>query len=270
MSLSKEEKELYKKMGASLGRIRENNPTGKYYTQEEVAEEINMKPSNYNTIECGNGERHLKDFQIIRLVKLYNASADCLLGLTKEPTTDENLKQIYKECGLTEKSINILKTLKKDKYEGINALIGNEFIFNFSEDYVPLVKLNKCKYSLIGFTLIKHERFPNMSLDEKIKLLDTYKDIIVETIAYINEYLKDTTLLTFSFDISEIEKQIEITKSDFSSKNIDKLDVLFQKLKKGLLHYEDLFRFSISSSFNSFMLDIFEENIDERIEELID
>ena len=59
MSLSNEEKEIYKKMGDNLGKIRGD------YSQADISKIISMKASNYNTIECGRGERHLKDIQII-------------------------------------------------------------------------------------------------------------------------------------------------------------------------------------------------------------
>ena len=42
MELSKEDKEIYKKIGTNLGKIRGNNPNGKFYSQNEIAKIIKM------------------------------------------------------------------------------------------------------------------------------------------------------------------------------------------------------------------------------------
>ena len=136
MELSKEEKKIYKAMGTNLGIIRVNNPNGKFYSQKEIGKIINMNEPNYNSIECGNGERHLKDYQIIKLAKHYNTSADFLLGLTDIISPDREMNYISKKYGLAQKALENLKEMTEHKYFGdtildtTNKLLEQDFYKN--------------------------------------------------------------------------------------------------------------------------------------------
>ena len=100
--------DIYKKMGNNLGTIR----NGKEKSQQEIADKIGIKRENYTSIENGKGERHLKDYQRIALSKFYNVSADYILGLTDETSSNINIKDIYETYGLTEQSLINLKIFK--------------------------------------------------------------------------------------------------------------------------------------------------------------
>lgn len=280
MDLSEEEKELYKNMGNNLITIRGSQ------TQEEIAKIIGIKATNYNTIEAKKGERHLRDFQLIKLAKHYNTSTDYLLGLTNVKTPDITTKTICNEYGLTEESLNIIKAIKEGKTEeinisqnsfkknvnafpetaGINALICSGFVEEFSENYNSLIKLNICKTALMSFEYYKDKVIPNLNLKEKNNILDIYKRIINDTISYINTYLKNNTLLDISFDLSEVINQIEETKEDFSDEKISKLNDLFRLLRRGLLYYENTLKFEITDSCSALMIDLFENNFIEELD----
>lgn len=140
MDLSEEEKELYKKMGNNLATIRGSQ------SQEKIASIIGMKASNYNTIEAKKGERHLKDFQLIKLAKHYNTSTDYLLGLTNIETPDITTKTICNEYGLTEES---LKNIYKINYEEKKVMGG------ILEEKYGISKINTINKVLENYKLIE-------------------------------------------------------------------------------------------------------------------
>ncbi len=63
----------------ALKRAREHTD----FTQTEVAKVLYTSQQQYSLYE--NGKRHLKSDQIIALSKLFQVSADYLLGLTDDP-----------------------------------------------------------------------------------------------------------------------------------------------------------------------------------------
>lgn len=163
-------KSLYKSIGDNLGKIRNNNNK----SQEDVAKAIGMQRANYTDIENGKGERHLKDVHIIQLSKLYGVSADYILGLTQETSTDVKIKSIYEKYGLTEQSLknlellNALEQLSKsksnDKYkksaysiiDTINILLselpipsGKAGLLNFINTYINLYIDNNYKIFIL-------------------------------------------------------------------------------------------------------------------------
>lgn len=61
--------------------IREDNDL----TQEQLGKVLNKSQQGYNHIEAGRAELKIDD--LIKLCKLYNLSADYLIGLTDTPRT---------------------------------------------------------------------------------------------------------------------------------------------------------------------------------------
>ena len=61
--------------------IREDNDL----TQEQLGKVLNKSQQGYNHIEAGRAELRIDD--LIKLCKLYNLSADYLIGLTDTPRT---------------------------------------------------------------------------------------------------------------------------------------------------------------------------------------
>lgn len=54
----------------------------KNYTQEKIAEILNIKQNTYSQIETG--KNNIQTDQLIKLAEFYNTSTDYLLGLTNE------------------------------------------------------------------------------------------------------------------------------------------------------------------------------------------
>ena len=164
-------KKMYEAMGINLGRLRTSNNK----SQKDFADDIQMKRENYTSIENGNGERHLKDWQIIALAKKYNVSADFILGLIEEPSSDVEIKRIYEKYGLTEQSLTNLEILnaielysklknkekleEKNRYsiiDTINILLselptpsGKAGLLNFINTYINLYIDNNYKISIL-------------------------------------------------------------------------------------------------------------------------
>lgn len=136
MELSNEEKELYKRMGNNLATIRGGR------SQDEIAKVLGIKTSNYNSIESKKGERHLRDFQLIKLAKYYNTSTDYLLGLSDVSTTDSELKAYCEEYKLDKKKLSALKGLND------SSLSALEIVKRRSDDFGLSAELNTINYLL--------------------------------------------------------------------------------------------------------------------------
>ena len=59
--------------------LREDND----YTQNQIGKYLNKSQQGYNHIEAGRAELKIED--LASLCKLYNISADYIIGLTNEP-----------------------------------------------------------------------------------------------------------------------------------------------------------------------------------------
>lgn len=124
MSVSKEEQELLKIISNNIQNIRFNS--GK--TQQEMANILKMDRGNYTKIENGDTTRKLKFSQLVTLSKKLNVSLDYIFGLIGEDSPNVTIKEIYKEYGLTEQSLNIIKsTLYCDCSD-----IFNDFLYDFA------------------------------------------------------------------------------------------------------------------------------------------
>lgn len=193
--------DIYKKIGENLGKIR--NDRNK--TQQEIAKQIGINRENYTSIENGSGKRHLKDYQIIELSKLYNVSADYILGLTDETSSNINIKDIYETYGLTEQSLinlqnsNATKMLSKKKnddkskeymysvIETINILLSelynpsqqislinyiNTYInLNINKDYIVNIQKNGEVEVYNKKDKAKHKKYITMSATSLIDII---------------------------------------------------------------------------------------------------
>ena len=75
--------------------------------QKDLAKEIGVSD---NTISYfAKGERAPNLEQIIKMSKIFNVSADYLLGLEKEPTNDKDLQFVCKYLGISSKSVESIK-----------------------------------------------------------------------------------------------------------------------------------------------------------------
>lgn len=102
MSVSKKENDI-------IGKRIEKARNLKEMTQIQVADYLKIKRANYTSTEIRNPSRFFKDYQILDLAKLFDVSADYLLGLAKEPSIDVEIKYICNTYGLSEKALENLK-----------------------------------------------------------------------------------------------------------------------------------------------------------------
>ena len=96
-----------KSIGKRIKKARENCNM----KQEDLAEKLYCKRELISYYE--NGNRYIKTDTLINLSKILNVSADYLLGLVPEPTTDMTLKEVCNFTGLSEKTITMFIELKK-------------------------------------------------------------------------------------------------------------------------------------------------------------
>jgi transcriptional regulator with XRE-family HTH domain len=50
------------------------------YTQQQIAEKLNIKQQSYSRYEYGNGEPSLET--LVKIAKIFDVSSDYLLGIT--------------------------------------------------------------------------------------------------------------------------------------------------------------------------------------------
>ncbi len=93
-------------------------------TQERVAKEFNVQRQIISYFETGKRLPSILD--IIKFAKLYNTSADYLLGLTAVKTTNKDIKFICDYTGLNEEAVESIRKLvsvARDKEDVIRHLI---------------------------------------------------------------------------------------------------------------------------------------------------
>lgn len=106
-----------------------------HLTQEKIAEDIGTTTKTYREWEK-TGKIPTTDF-LLALSEKFNVSADYLLGKSDCRTIDENIKMITKATRLSEKAIENLLAITKDKaaVEMLNIILGNqENLFDFLQN----------------------------------------------------------------------------------------------------------------------------------------
>lgn len=76
-------------------------------TQKQLAEKLHTSREMVNYWE--NGNRRINTNDVINLAKITGVSADWLLGLSDNPTTDEATKSLCKTLGLSDVAIEFLQ-----------------------------------------------------------------------------------------------------------------------------------------------------------------
>ena len=132
--------------------------------QKELAQKLGVTD---NTISyfC-NGERVPNTLQLIEISKILDVSADYLLGLSSESTTDKELSAVCEYTGLSEKSVLALQEFKADNkatwyMDVTNALIESE------------------NFDFLIFFLTQFATYSNQSID--FQYYRIYSHDIVET-----------------------------------------------------------------------------------------
>ncbi len=123
----------------------------KNLTQEEVAEILDISLATYRKYEQGTGNRRDVPHFICSLAKIFNVSADYLIGKEDKPHPEYN--DVVKTLGLNEKSIQQLQKIntlddnetKQNHIDFINCFLGNEMCTDlfFQTLHPKLIELNR-------------------------------------------------------------------------------------------------------------------------------
>ncbi len=195
-------------------------------TRKEIAEKLNCDTSTIT--KHYNGDRDITTDFVIKYAKYFNVSADYLLGLLREATTDVNMKYMCDYLGLNEDAIKNLS--KNNKFIGGKTPIEDE---RFLQDVHNLFFTDMAYGKIIGylrayiFSLSIEDIYldiPNelTSLSEtkadKIKLLEIneqYNEIkekqdvvLYRMAAVLNDFAKSIKKEIFE-DLESKEKEFE-------------------------------------------------------------
>ncbi len=82
-------------------------------------------------IKYYNGKAMCPIDNLVKISQYYGVSADYLLGLSDEPTTDTNMSAVCKFTGLTEKSVSVLTQVSEENrcswwMDILNTFIGSD------------------------------------------------------------------------------------------------------------------------------------------------
>ena len=87
--------------------------TERKLTQNDLAELMNCNRQKIADLERGKSTPSAND--LILLSKIFNVSADYLLGLSDTATTDKDIQFICKYTGLSERAIEVLSIYNNNK-----------------------------------------------------------------------------------------------------------------------------------------------------------
>lgn len=189
MSVSKQENNL-------IGKRIEKARNMRNLTQSEVSKHLSIKRANYTSTEIRDNSRYFKDYQILELAKLFDVSADYLLGLSDESSTNIKFQSLYKQYGLTKKSLDTIKQSSEHSEETLNYFIENiglPLLITDIEDYKNISEAND-KISFLLF--IKY--LSNYIID---KLRDNEKDKLKKFLNYCNTNNERIFDILLCFDI---------------------------------------------------------------------
>ena len=107
-----------KEIHSRLRKLRESTETQNKneVSQRELGERIGVAHSRISKLENENDQTIPSFNDLLAYRNYFNVSIDYLLGLEKIPTTNEINREITKEIGLSDNSINKLKRLQDSNY----------------------------------------------------------------------------------------------------------------------------------------------------------
>jgi transcriptional regulator with XRE-family HTH domain len=107
--------------------------------QREVAEAIEVQRQTVSLYTKGQA---LPDISTLtKIMKLFNASADYLLGITKAPTVDTKKRAVCDYVGLTEPAVDFLHEMKADKEKySLSELFSNIIVDDNFERFIGRVQ----------------------------------------------------------------------------------------------------------------------------------
>ena len=181
---------MYKEIGERIKHLR----ISKKLTQDEVAHALNVKRETVTRWETG--ARDLKTEKTILLSKYFNVSADYLLGLTENTSTNISEIGISNKTGFSTSTVeNILDLPIKLKIildKIINELLKSDLLEKFEELKENNIKLiNLYQTDSIYNKLVEDEELTYNTIDNadelngKFIFKDEYSKLLLFEIKYI-------------------------------------------------------------------------------------
>ena len=200
---------MYKEIGERIKHLR----ISKKLTQDEVAHALNVKRETVTRWETG--ARDIKTEITILLSKYFNVSADYLLGLTENTSTNISEIGISNKTGFSTSTVeNILDLPIKLKIildKIINELLKSDLLEKFEELKENNIKLiNLYQTDSIYNKLVEDEELTYNTIDNadelngKFLFKDEYSKLLLFEIKYI--------LFDIIRNLSDYNKMIELKK----------------------------------------------------------
>lgn len=209
---------MYKEIGERIKHLR----ISKKLTQDEVAHALNVKRETVTRWETG--ARDIKTEITILLSKYFNVSADYLLGLTENTSTNISEIGISNKTGFSTSTVeNILDLPIKLKIildKIINELLKSDLLEKFEELKENNIKLiNLYQTDSIYNKLVEDEELTYNTIDNadelngKFIFKDEYSKLLLFEIKYI--------LFDIIRNLSDYNKMIELKKDSEKGYNED-------------------------------------------------
>lgn len=200
---------MYKEIGERIKHLR----ISKKLTQDEVAHALNVKRETVTRWETG--ARDIKTEITILLSKYFNVSADYLLGLTENTSTNISEIGISNKTGFSTLTVeNILNLSAEHKIildKIINELLKSDLLEKFEELKENNIKLiNLYQTDSIYNKLVEDEELTYNTIDNadelngKFIFKDEYSKLLLFEIKYI--------LFDIIRNLSDYNKMIELKK----------------------------------------------------------
>ena len=205
---------MYKEIGERIKHLR----ISKKLTQDEVAHALNVKRETVTRWETG--ARDIKTEITILLSKYFNVSADYLLGLTENTSTNISEIGISNKTGFSTSTVeNILDLPIKLKIildKIINELLKSDLLEKFEELKENNIKLiNLYQTDSIYNKLVEDEELTYNTIDNadelngKFIFKDEYSKLLLFEIKYIFFDIKKTSIPTLGTnDISVVPPKL--------------------------------------------------------------
>lgn len=209
---------MYKEIGERIKHLR----TSKKLTQDDVAHALNVKRETVTRWETG--ARDIKTEITILLSKYFNVSADYLLGLTENTSTNISEIGISNKTGFSTSTVeNILNLSAEHKTildKIINELLKSDLLEKFEELKENNIKLiNLYQTDSIYNKLVEDEELTYNTIDNadelngKFIFKDEYSKLLLFEIKYI--------FFDIIRNLSDYNKMIELKKDSEKGYNED-------------------------------------------------
>lgn len=149
-------------IGETIKDLRKTN----HLTQTDLANALGYDQAEISRIE---GKNEVSSSFLLSAAKFFNVSTDYLLGLTEVKSQDINTRAICEEIGFTEKSVEILRHVKKltespiipisqncsETLAFLNKLCSEEFGFKLQE-------IGKIKTNLFSYLTFSYKQYDDI------------------------------------------------------------------------------------------------------------